>query len=106
MLIIVAIVLLIVLPGPWNLVAFAIGLALGIVELFAWNHTVKRQRRVVGAQTLIGRDAVVVSECRPEGQVRIDGELWAARCDDGAGPGEHVTIVSRHRLELTVERAG
>ena len=83
MLIIVAIVLLIVLPSPWNIVGFGLGLALGIVEIFGWNQTVKRQRRVVGAQTLVGREAVVVDSCRPDGQVRI---------------------VSRDSLVLTVEQ--
>lgn len=106
MLIIVAIVLLIVLPPPWNLVGFGVGLALGIVEIFGWNQTVKRHRRVVGAQTLIGRDAVVVAACRPDGQVRIDGELWAAHCDGGASAGDSVRIVSRNSLVLTVEPAG
>jgi membrane protein implicated in regulation of membrane protease activity len=106
MLIIVAIVLLIVLPSPWNVVGFGVGLALGIVEIFGWNQTVKRRQRVVGAQTLIGRDAVVVAACRPDGQVRIDGELWAAHCDGGASPGDPVRIVSRNKLVLTVEPEG
>ena len=59
MLIIVAIILLLVLPSPWGAIAFVVTTALWIVELFAWNRTVKNRRRVVGAETLIGRTAVV-----------------------------------------------
>jgi membrane-bound serine protease (ClpP class) len=104
MLIIVAIVLLLVLPSPWSLVAFIVLTVLWIGELFAWNATVKKRRRVVGAQTLIGREAVVSTACRPVGQVRLDGEIWAARCDEGADVGDRVRIVGREQLTLSVER--
>jgi membrane-bound serine protease (ClpP class) len=104
MLIILAVVLLLVLPGPWNVIGFAVALALGIGELFLWNTTVKRHRRVVGAQTLIGADAVVLAACRPEGQVRVNGEIWAARCEAGADEGEAVRVVGREGLTLNVDR--
>jgi membrane-bound serine protease (ClpP class) len=104
-LILVAIVLLIVLPHPWNLVAFVILVPLWVLELLGWNRTVKHRRRVVGAETLIGRDAVVISPCRPRGQVRLDGEIWKARCDAGATTNETVRVIGRDRLTLIVEPA-
>jgi membrane-bound serine protease (ClpP class) len=58
-----------------------------------------------GADTLIGKEARVVSECRPLGQVELEGEIWAARCDAGAGRGEVVKVVGRDGLELRVEAA-
>jgi membrane-bound serine protease (ClpP class) len=106
MLIIAAIVLFFLLPEPWDLVALISGLVLGVGELFLWNRTVKHQRRVVGSETLIGTDAVVLSPCRPDGQVRVEGEVWAAHCDAGASPGERVRIVGRRNLTLTVEPLG
>jgi membrane-bound serine protease (ClpP class) len=102
-LIIVAFVLLIFLPSPWDLVGFAVALVLFLVELLFWNRTVKRRRSPVGAETLIGREAVVSSACRPYGQVRLDGEIWAAHCEVGAGEGDTVRIVGRKRLTLEVE---
>jgi membrane-bound serine protease (ClpP class) len=104
MLIILAIVLLFVLPGPWNWLGFVVVLLLWFVELYGWNRTVRRRRRVVGAETLIGREAVVSAPCRPEGQVRLDGEIWAARCAAGADAGDRVRIVGRDGLTLLVER--
>jgi membrane protein implicated in regulation of membrane protease activity len=83
-LILVAILLLLVLPSPWNLVAFIVLLPLWVLELIAWNRTMKRRRSAVGAETLIDRDAVVIAPCQPRGQVRLDGEIWEARCDAGA----------------------
>ena len=57
MLIFLAVVLLLVLPGPWNIVGFVVVTLLWFGELFLWSRTVKRKRRVVGAETLIGQIA-------------------------------------------------
>ena len=59
----------------------------------------KHRRRAVGAETLIGRDALVTTACRPSGQVRLDGELWEARCEAGADAGETVTVVRPRRSD-------
>jgi membrane protein implicated in regulation of membrane protease activity len=103
MLILLAIAFLIVLPSPWNLVGFLIVLPLWLLELAGWNRTVKRRRRVVGAQTLIGKEATVSTTLRPLGQVRLDGETWQARCEAGAAPGDTVRVVGRDGLTLIVE---
>jgi membrane protein implicated in regulation of membrane protease activity len=102
---IVAIVLLVVLPSPWRFLGFLGALVLFLGEVLFWNRTVRGQRKKVGAQTLIGANATVVSACAPDGQVRISGEIWAARCEGGADAGESVTVVGRHGLVLDVERA-
>lgn len=106
MLIILAIALLLLLPSPWSFVGFFGVFALWLVELGLWNRTVRHRRKVVGAQTLIGRDAVVSTPLRPVGQVRLGGEIWEARCDAGASPGDRVRVVGRNGLQLVVEAAG
>ncbi len=103
MLIILAFILLFLLPSPWNLIGFLVAIPLWFVELLAWNRTVKHRRRAVGVQTLIGKDATVTEPCRPSGQVRLDGEIWEARCDAGADPGDTVRVVGRDDLTLVVE---
>jgi len=103
MLIILAFILLFLLPSPWNLVGFLVAIPLWFVELLAWNRTVKHRRRAVGVQTLIGKDATVTEPCRPKGQVRLNGEIWEARCDAGADPGDTVRVVGRDDLTLVVE---
>ena len=102
---IIALVLLFLLPSPWNVVGFIGGLIVFGGEVLFWNRKVRSGRKAVGAQTLIGKDATVVSACRPGGQVRIAGEIWAARCSAGADAGETVTVVGRDRLTLLVEPA-
>jgi membrane-bound serine protease (ClpP class) len=101
---ILAIVLLIFLPSPWNLVAFTVCLVLFFGELLFWNRTMRGRRKVVGAQTLVGQQAEVLAPCRPTGQVRVGGEIWEARCDAGADTGDTVRVVEVRGLTLLVER--
>lgn len=104
MFLIVAFVLLFVLPSPWNLVGFAVSIVAFLGELSLWYRTVRHRKVEVGAETMIGQKATVVSACRPNGQVRLLGEIWKAHCQDGADPGESVVVVARKRLTLVVER--
>jgi membrane protein implicated in regulation of membrane protease activity len=104
-LIFLAVILLLLLPSPWNVIGFIVVLPIWVAELFAWNRTVKHRRKAVGAQTLIGEEAVVSTPCRPVGQVRLNGEIWEARCAAGASPGDRVRVIGRDGLTLVVEAA-
>ncbi|MDQ4081840.1 MAG: nodulation protein NfeD, partial [Actinomycetota bacterium] len=55
---------------------------------------------------MIGGSGETVSECRPSGQVRVDGELWQAWCEAGAAPGERVRVTALDGLTLVVEPDG
>jgi membrane protein implicated in regulation of membrane protease activity len=82
------------LPAPWSYLV-VIGAALveiAEVGVFIWYS--KRRRVTTGAEALPGRRGTVVEACRPTGQIRIDGELWRARCDDFADSGETVVVES------------
>jgi membrane protein implicated in regulation of membrane protease activity len=94
-----------VLPAPWNYMAVAAGGAIEVGEAALWWRWTHRRRPVVGAESLVGADALVVEPCRPVGRVRTSGELWRARCDAGADPGETVTVRALEGLTLIVERA-
>lgn len=103
---VVALVLLLVLPSPWDVAGFVLGLMCFAVEVVFWHRRVRSHRAVVGAQTLVGQLGTVVTPCRPDGQVRVGGETWAATCPAGAGEGDTVRVVERRRLTLVVEPAG
>jgi len=100
---VLAFVLLLVLPSPWRLIGFAVCLALAGGEVAFWSRKVRKNPASVGAQTLLGTTAKVISACRPDGQVQISGEIWEARCPAGADRGDTVTVVGRDRLTLLVE---
>jgi membrane protein implicated in regulation of membrane protease activity len=103
---IVAILLaFLVLPWPWGLFAIFGGLAVETVEL-AWGISLARRwKPKTGAEAMIGEEAVVVSACRPLGEVRVQGELWRARCDEGADVADTVRIERIDGLTLSVVRA-
>lgn len=103
MLIIVAVVLLLVLPDPWDVILAAIFAVLGLGELYLWNRTVRKRQKVVGTQALVGQKAQVREPCRPLGQVFVAGELWRARCEDGADVGDTVTVTAVKGLVLEVK---
>ncbi len=105
MLLIVALVLLLFLPDPWDIVGALVFGVLGVLELFFWNRTVRDRRKVVGTQTLVGKAAEVRQTCRPRGQVFVDGELWEAECAGGADVGATVRILRVNGLMLEVEPA-
>jgi membrane-bound ClpP family serine protease len=95
-------VLLLVLPNPWDVVAFAAGLVLGGIEVFLWWRTVRHRTVQSGAEALIGASARVISPCRPEGEVWIEGARWRARCPEGADVDDVVTVLERQELLLIV----
>jgi len=94
-----------VLPSPWGLVAVAIGAMGEIAEttLFIWWS--KRRRAVVGVESLLGKRGVAVDALWPDGQVRVNGEIWKARCAGGCDPGTAVVVRRIDGLTLEVEPA-
>ena len=103
MLVLVALALAIfVLPSPWGLVAIAVAAVVDIIEtgLFIWWSTA-----TVGVDSLVGKVGVASSNLWPEGQVKISGELWQARCAGGCDAGTRVVIRAVEGLTLVVDPA-
>jgi membrane-bound serine protease (ClpP class) len=95
-----------VLPPAWRVPVVVAGGAIEVGESFFWIWLSKQRRPSVGVETLVGAHATVVTPCRPLGQVRVQGELWGARCEEGADPGDAVTVERVDGLSLVVSRAG
>jgi membrane protein implicated in regulation of membrane protease activity len=97
-----AIILALVLPSPANVIVLVAG-AIGEVGEIIWGRRLaKRWRPKTGPEAMIGKPAQVVEPCHPNGEVRVHGELWAARCDAGADVGDTVTILALDGLTLVV----
>ena len=92
-----------VLPEPWGLVAVVAAAVVEVAETLFWLWYSKRRRVQVGAETLVGSVGRVVTPCRPLGQIRVQGELWRARCAAGADAGDEVRVLALDGLTLLVE---
>jgi membrane-bound ClpP family serine protease len=93
-----------VLPSPWGVIVVLGAICLEAVEI-TWGLRLARRRSSVGAQTMIGREAIVVRTLAPEGQVAIDGERWAARSAAPVAVNAKVVIEAIDGLTLEVRPA-
>jgi membrane-bound serine protease (ClpP class) len=93
-----------VLPTGWGVAAILTGMVIEIGEAGFWIRLSRRRRPAIGAEALVGANGVAVSDCRPEGQVRVGGELWRAVCPEGVSAGEPVVVEGVSELTLRVRR--
>lgn len=114
MLTIIALVIAIFfLPAPWNVVLVAAAALVDLVEtgVFVWWS--RRRRRLgpaaVGVEAIVGRSGVALGRLEATsgspGQVRVDGEIWAARAEQSIDPGANVVVSAVEGLVLVVEAA-
>jgi membrane-bound serine protease (ClpP class) len=76
-----------------------------VAVLRRWARRLDRRTKpTTGAAALVGLSAEVVRACRPEGVVQLGGELWEARCEEGADSGDTVRVESLEGLTLVVSR--
>ena len=94
MLLVAAVLLAVfVVPSPWNALLVAAAATVEAAEVWLFVRLSRRRRAQVGVEALVGTLAEVVEDCRPEGRVRVAGELWRARAEHGdALAGERVRI--------------
>ena len=98
-----ALLLFIVLPSPWNFVGGLACLALGALEVTYWQRRMRRQKLQTGIEQLVGATGEVSERLAPSGYVRVVGELWEARSSSELPPGSRVRVVAVHGLVLEVE---
>lgn len=92
-----------VLEMPWAALVVAAAAVVEVGETFFWIWLSRRRRVQMGPETLLGASAIVVAECTPRGQVRVQGELWQAVCTSRASVGDRVRITGLDGLTLVVE---
>ncbi len=92
-----------VLPSPWGLVAIAIGAMLDIAETGVFLWWSKRRTAAVGVDVLVGKTGVAIGQLWPDGQVKVGGELWQARCAGGCDAGTKVVVRAVRGLTLDVD---
>src|SRR5262245_42243439 len=98
------------LAPPWSIVVLIVACLLEVIEitlLRRWSKRIDRKTAATtGTEAMIGKRGEVVDECAPSGTVRVGGELWEARCDAGAEPGDSVWVQRVEGLTLVVSPHG
>ena len=102
-LVIAILLALFLLPSPWNVAVVAAAAVWEVATALGGLWWSQRRAAKVGVETLMGREVEVRRACRPVGEVRVKGEIWQARCEEGADTGEMVRIIGLEGLTLTVE---
>lgn len=105
MLLLLALLLLIAVPSPWNVIgALATGV-LGVFEVVYWERRMRRRKVQTGVENLVGRTGVAAERLAPSGHVRVLGEIWEANSSSEVPRGARVRVVAVNDLILEVESA-
>ena len=99
----IALVLLIGLPWPWNVIGGVVSVALGVVEVGYWQRRMRREKVQTGVENLVGATGEVTERLAPSGQIRVLGELWRARSSTEVPVGSRVRVVALDGLTVEVE---
>ena len=91
------------LEGTVRVVVITLLLLSDVVEVAIWLRWRKR-RAFTGAEGMVGRTGVAITECVPEGQVRVMGQIWNATSTEPLAAGDEVQVTATQGLRLHVAR--
>ena len=92
------------LDGWWRYALIAGGALIEIAEIGVWLRW-RNVRATTGIETMIGMTGVALTECAPDGQVKIKGQIWKAHCAEGVAAGASVRVDAIEGLRLDVSPA-
>ena len=92
------------LDGWMRYALIAGGALIEIAEIFVWLRWRKVKPRS-GIETMVGMTGIALTACAPEGQIKVKGQIWNARCAEGVEAGETVRVTAVHGLRLDVAAA-
>ena len=104
-------VVFVVVGGPIGIAAIVAGALMELGELYLWSRYLGRIRVRTGVEGLVGEKGWTISECRPDGKVRVHGEIWQAVSEEpgGLAEGTEIEVTAVEGLRVTVralEEAG
>jgi membrane-bound serine protease (ClpP class) len=103
MFLLLALLLFIFLPSPWNAIGGLASGALGILEVAYWQRRMRHEKVQTGVENLVGATGEVTERLAPKGHIRVLGELWEARSSSELPVGSRVRVVAVDGLTLDVE---
>jgi len=92
------------LDGWMRYALIAAGALIELAEIAVWLRW-RNVRATTGVEAMIGMIGVVVTDCDPDGQVKLKGQIWKAHCAEGAEIGTNVRVDAVEGLRLDVSAA-
>ena len=90
----------------WSVIFPAVAVLSGFMAIVVFGVSRSLGRpQFSGREALLGQKAVAESDIRPEGRIRVRGELWKAESDEPIERGQRVEIVEVHDLMVRVREA-
>ncbi|MBK5229174.1 MAG: NfeD family protein [Actinobacteria bacterium] len=91
------------LEPPWRYLALIPLMVWEVFEIWLYLRW-RGVRSITGVEAIAGTLGRITRTCRPEGQVHLNGQLWTARCEDGADAGDEVEVIGVDGLTLIVRK--
>lgn len=92
------------LDGVWRIVVIGGLLLFEAFEITLWLRWRKR-RSTTGAETIVGTQGIALTDCRPEGQVKVRGQIWTAHSSAGVFEGDPIEVIAVDGIKLEVKTA-
>jgi membrane protein implicated in regulation of membrane protease activity len=105
MFLLLALVLLLFVPWPWNLVTALLSCFAFVGEIAFWQRRIRGRKVQTGVENLVGSVGEVIEPLTPVGQIRVLGELWQARASQEVPRSAPVRVLGVQGLTLEVEPA-
>jgi membrane-bound serine protease (ClpP class) len=105
MFLLLALLLLIFVPSPWNVIGALVTGVVFVFEVVYWQRRMGREKVQTGVENLVGATGVTAERLAPSGHVRVLGEIWEANSSSELPRGARVRVVAVNDLVLEVETA-
>jgi membrane-bound serine protease (ClpP class) len=89
------------LDAPWRWLVVGLLAVIEIAEISLWLK-MRSQRSVTGAEGIVGVTGRAINDCKPDGQVRVKGQVWKAYCAAGVSAGDEIVVTGMEGLSLQV----
>jgi membrane-bound ClpP family serine protease len=81
------------------------GFLIWAVGLYTIGSRILRKKPLPGFTHMVGLEGCVVKRLAPQGFIRVQGELWESRTENGViEAGTDIVVVSQKGLKLVVRR--
>jgi membrane-bound ClpP family serine protease len=88
----------------WGTILLVAGFAIFAVVSFKVGSRTLRLKPMIGFTDMVGADGLTTSQLKPEGFIKIESELWAARAEKGTiETGTQVVVTAQKGLSLVVK---